>query len=53
MAAKEALIEVLDKASSQDPSLVRLAEDKLKEWEANAIFYKELLVTIIVLFSCG
>jgi len=43
MAAKEALIEVLDKASSQDPSLVRLAEDKLKEWEANAIFYKELL----------
>ena len=51
MAAKEALITVLDKASSQDPSLIRLAEEKLKEWETNANFYKELLVITIASYS--
>ena len=51
MAALEVLIDIINKACSQDPAGIKLAEEKVKEWENDSQFYKALLV-IILLSSC-
>ena len=51
MAALEALIDIINKACSEDPAGIKLAEEKVKEWENDSQFYKALLV-ITLLISC-
>ena len=46
MAELEALVEIANNAGSQDPSVVKLAEERVKELETDSNFYKELLVIL-------
>lgn len=41
------VLDVLHRASSQDPSILKPAETKLMEWETEAGFYTVLNVSII------
>ena len=47
MAGMELLIDTVCKAGSQDPSTVKFAEEKIKEWELDPNFHKALLVSIV------
>ena len=49
MAGLEVLVETIGKASSQDPAVVKLAEETIKEWETDSNFYKALLVGTVQL----
>lgn len=41
-----AVIEVLEKAGSQDPNILKPAEEVLREWETQRGFYTALYVNI-------
>lgn len=42
------VLEVLQRASSQNPDILKPAETKLKEWETQPGFYTVLFVSFII-----
>lgn len=46
------VVEVLRRASSQDPEILKPAEAKLREWETQPGFYTILFVCIFLLYDC-
>ena len=44
-------LDVLSRASSQDPEILKPAEAKLKEWETESGFYSVLYVSITLIFK--
>lgn len=47
---KDALLLTLNHACSQNPSLIKDAEEKLKSWEREPGFYSLLMVSVVFTF---
>lgn len=45
------VIEALQRASSQNPDILKPAEEKLREWETQPGFYSTLLVSSSIFFK--